>query len=99
MSDSMKLKVSARKNAEGGETFEGTVTLPVSNLAPARVQKADGTTKFATRSGVVQAANSAAKKLGYTVAEDQPAVKKAAKKSTSKKATKKSSTPKVTNPT
>lgn len=95
MSESMKLKVSSRKNKDGSEYFEGTVTLPVSNLSPARVQKSDGTTKFCTRSALVQAAKSAAKKLGCEVADAQP-VKQAAKKTATKTATKKK--PSVTNP-
>lgn len=99
MSDSMKLRVSCRKTASC-EYYEGTVTLPVSNLAPTRLQKSDGTTKFATRSALLQAANSAAKKMGYSVTETQPAVKAAAKKSSAKKiATKKSTNPKWLTPT
>ena len=87
----MKLKVSSRKNKDGSEYYEGSVTFPISNLGSSKVQKADGTSKFSTRSAVVQAANNVAKKLGYDISEDQP-VKKAAKKSTSSSKTNKSST-------
>lgn len=84
MSESMKLSVSSRKNKDGSEYYEGMVTLPVSNLATTKVQKSDGTTKFSTRSALMQAANSAAKKLGWTVSE-ATSVKMAAKKTATKK--------------
>ena len=87
---SLKLKVSQK-----GGNYEGQVSgLP--GLAPAKLQKSDGTTKFATRSACVQAANATAKKLGCTITENQP-VKQAAKKSAAKAKTKKS--PTITTPT
>lgn len=92
MSESMKLKVSARKDKSGSEYFEGIVTLPTSNLGLAKVQKVDGTTKFSTRSACVQAARNAAKKLGCGVLDETSTVKQAAKKSSVKK------TPKVVIP-
>lgn len=94
MSESMKLSVLSRKNKDGNEYYEGLVTLPVSNLTTVKVQKSDGTTKFSTRSALMQAANSAAKKLGLSVSE-ATSVKMAAKKSI-KTATK--GKPKVTPP-
>jgi hypothetical protein len=90
VSNSLKLNVYARKN---GEYYEGTVTFTATNLGTAKVQKADGTTRFSTYSAVVQSAKAAARKLNCNIVEETQ-VKKAAKKTT-----KKPSTPTVTNPT
>jgi len=102
MSESMKrewakLRVASRKDKDGSEYFEGTLTFPVIPLCPAKVQKSDGTTKFSTRSALMQAAKNAANKLSLELVDESP-VKQAAKKSPVKQAAKKK-TPKVTSPT
>lgn len=81
----VKLKVNARKDKEGKEFFEGTVTLQ--GLKPAKLQKADGSTKFSTKSSVSSSARSFAKRVGMELETETPPAK-AAKKTTKSKSQK-----------
>jgi len=81
MSNVLSVRV-ARRNRNGVESWEGTVSLP--GLQPTKlVRRADNTTSFSTRSALATSARSLATQLNYTggVAFDEGTtqVKKAAK--------------------
>jgi hypothetical protein len=60
----MPIKVSS-KSFDGTNVYEGTVNIP--GIKPTKlVRKADGTTRFVSRSAVLTSARSLAKRLGYT---------------------------------
>lgn len=77
----LQVKVS-QKTKDGQSFFEGTVTIP--GAKPTKlVKKADQTTQFSNRSGVLTTARSLAKNLGFEGidAADPSVTAKAAKKS------------------
>lgn len=87
MSNTLSVRLSSRKTAEG-DVYEGTVSLE--GGTPFKlVRRADGSTRFPTRSAVLGSARNFAKKLGFSdvnVADasapaQKTATKKAAKKS------------------
>jgi len=94
MSNTLSVRITSRKGANGAEVFEGTVTL--CGGRPFKLErKTDKSTQFPTRSAVVGAARNFAKSYGFSdvnfgeaQAPKATATKKAAKKSpVEKKAT------------
>lgn len=67
------------KISKRGEGFVGTITIP--GLAPTRlVRSSDGTSVYATRSGVTQSARAIADKLGLECKFDDMATSKSKSK-------------------
>ncbi|MGH7174949.1 MAG: hypothetical protein ACREGR_01150 [Minisyncoccia bacterium] len=85
MSNTLNVKVRAKRSKDGEEYFEGLVAIP--GTKPTKlVRKVDGTTKFSTRAAVNQAAKNLGKNLALDVVfekktEERTATRKAAKKS------------------
>lgn len=82
MSNTLTVRLTTTKTTTG-DVYEGTVS--IANLRPTKlVRKADGTTRFPTRSAVCGSARNVAKALGYSdvtfVEPNQPQAKAAAKK-------------------
>lgn len=77
-----KLNVTvSQKTSEGQEYFEGVVS--ISKLAPTKIVRSDGTTRFTNRSALTSAAKAIAKSLSLEVEFVEP-TRKAAKKSSKK---------------
>lgn len=81
MSNALEVKVTSRKSS-GEEWWEGTISLE--GVKPTKLaRKSDGSTRFISRSAVQGAARRFAERYGYSEVDfgEQPALKKAAKKS------------------